>query len=321
MSLTIGSLFSGIGGLELGLECAGLGPVIWQCEVDPFARSVLAKHWPNATRFVDATQPRDWPHVDLICGGFPCQDVSSAGGRKGLSGARSGLWYTFASIVAKAGPEVVVVENVASGASRWLVPVRHQLHLLGYRTRALGIAASDVGAPHLRRRIFVVAYRDGVGGDTRKGNPRQERARRSIARRSPTHPNRDGQHVFAFDAEVAIASTTAADVHADTTGQSGRRQTGWPGAALPVESASNAREARREGPCPSAHEGWSRSPSEPWRPPVGGLVPLVHGLSGGLAGRRRRERIRALGNAVVPQCAQIVGEVIQQMLAARADVA
>ena len=79
--LTIGSLFSGIGGLELGLEWAGLGPVVWQCEIDPFCRAVLEKHWPNVTRYEDVTAIRNYPHVDLVCGGFPCQDVSSAGKR------------------------------------------------------------------------------------------------------------------------------------------------------------------------------------------------------------------------------------------------
>lgn len=273
--VTIGSLFSGIGGLELGLEWAGLGPVVFQCEIVPFCRAVLAKHWPNAVRFDDVTRPRDWPHVDLICGGFPCTDVSSAGKRRGLGGERSGLWYYFARIVRQVRPRLVVVENVASGARRWLPYVRHQLHVLGYGTRALGIAASDCGAPHRRSRVFVVAH---------------ARGERSEQRDSAADPHHCEQLAITEHAEMGGASPHAAD---------------------------DADSARRAGSVAgAAHEGWPRSSAEPWRPPIGGLVPVVHGLSGGLAGRRRRERIRALGNAVVPQCAQIVGEIIISMLRA-----
>lgn len=116
----IGSLFSGIGGLELGLERAGLGPVLWQVEIDPFCRKILAKHWPNAKRFedVEAIDPSDLPAVDLVCGGFPCQDLSVAGKGAGLGGDRSGLWFQFARIVAGTKPRHVVVENVAHGRGR-----------------------------------------------------------------------------------------------------------------------------------------------------------------------------------------------------------
>ena len=90
--MTIGSLFSGIGGLELGLEWAGLGPVRWQVEQDMWCRAVLAKHWPDAGRFDDVcTVGAELEPVDIICGGFPCQDLSNAGARAGLAGARSGL--------------------------------------------------------------------------------------------------------------------------------------------------------------------------------------------------------------------------------------
>lgn len=90
--MRIGSLFSGIGGLELGLERSGLGTVAWQCEIDPFCRAVLARHWPDAMRYEDVrTVDATAPSVDVICGGFPCQDVSLAGKRGGLDAPRSGL--------------------------------------------------------------------------------------------------------------------------------------------------------------------------------------------------------------------------------------
>lgn len=104
--MRIGSLFSGIGGLELGLELglerAGLGPVIWQAEREGFRRSILERHWPGVTRYTDVKEvDHGCATPDLICGGFPCQDVSDAsrGRGGGLTGERSGLWAEFARIV------------------------------------------------------------------------------------------------------------------------------------------------------------------------------------------------------------------------------
>ena len=260
--LTIGSLFSGIGGLELGLERAGLGPVLWQCEIDPFCRAVLAKHWPHVTRFVDVTQPRVYPHVDLICGGFPCQDVSAAGRGRGLGGARSGLWFHFASVVAAVAPAWVVVENVASGARRWLPTVRRGLHVLGYRTRALGIGAVDVGAPHRRQRVFVVAHSD----DVAKGQ--QGRSCRSRRR---------------LEAVAALDGEQGALADADGAGQS-REASGRIEGGNGVGDGGGA---------------WAAEP---------GVGRVAHGVP------RRLDRLKSLGNAVVPQCAEIVGRVIREQL-------
>jgi DNA (cytosine-5)-methyltransferase 1 len=118
--MRIGSLFSGIGGLELGLEWSGVGHTVWQVEREPFCRAVLAKHWPAAERFDDVRTvgKANLAPVDLICGGFPCQDVSSAGKGAGLAGERSGLWREFARILGELQPGWVVVENVAGGAAK-----------------------------------------------------------------------------------------------------------------------------------------------------------------------------------------------------------
>lgn len=166
--MTIGSLFSGIGGLELGLEWAGFGETIWQVEIDPFRRDVLATHWPYARRFDDVrhcaraggwcgtTAPK---RPDFICGGFPCQPFSPAS--RGRRTCDLSLWREFARIIGALQPAGVVVENVANNAAKhWLPAVRRDLHVLGYRTRALRIDARDVGAPHARARIFVVGYPD-----------------------------------------------------------------------------------------------------------------------------------------------------------------
>lgn len=211
--LRIGSLFSGIGGLELGLERSGLGSVVWQCEIDPFCRRVLAKHWPDVTRYEDVTQPREWPAVDVICGGFPCQDVSSAGKRAGLGGTKSGLWWHYAAVVERVRPRFVIVENVASGTRLWLPHVRHALHLLGYGTRAIALSAADVGALHLRRRVFVVADAHGES---------------KLAR--------------ALDAEVASPSASSADAYSAELLESGR-ECGTDGAGAALSELARWRDA------------------------------------------------------------------------------
>jgi DNA (cytosine-5)-methyltransferase 1 len=169
--MRIGSLFSGIGGLELGLERAGLGRVVWQVEIDSDRRAVLAKHWPDVKRFIDVRACTGIRHscineqfleqVEVICGGFPCQDISGAsrGRGGGIEGSKSGLWREYIRLIEEIEPAIVVIENVAGAATRkWLPPVRGALHVLGYRTRALRVNARDVGAPHARARIFVVGY-------------------------------------------------------------------------------------------------------------------------------------------------------------------
>ena len=167
-TLTLGSLFSGIGGLDLGLECAlrdGEFDVstLWQCEADPWCRGILARHWPHAVRYDDvrAVGP-DAPRVDVLCGGFPCQDVSYAGKGAGLAGARSGLWFEFARVVRDLRPRIVVVENVAALATRGLDAVLGSLSEAGYDAVWLDVRASDVGAPHRRERLFIVAWRRDV---------------------------------------------------------------------------------------------------------------------------------------------------------------
>jgi hypothetical protein len=125
--LSVGSLFSGIGGFDLGLERAGGFRTDWFCEQDEFCRAVLAKHWPGVPRFVDIQRigrGRDFEPrpVDVLCGGFPCQDISVAGTGAGLAGARSGLWSDYARLIGELGPSYVVVENVSALLARGLGP-------------------------------------------------------------------------------------------------------------------------------------------------------------------------------------------------------
>ena len=168
--LTVGSLFSGIGGLDLGLEWAGLGPVKWQVEIDPYAQAILARHWPDVPRHRDvrACGVGNLSPVDVVCGGFPCQDVSVAGKGAGLAGARSGLWYEYARIVGELRPRYVVVENVSALAVRGLDSVLGCLAALGYDACWFPLRASDVGAPHRRERLFIVAWMVHASGERRE---------------------------------------------------------------------------------------------------------------------------------------------------------
>jgi DNA (cytosine-5)-methyltransferase 1 len=173
--LTFGSLFAGIGGLDLGLERAGMR-CVWQVEIDDYARRVLAKHWPDVRRHDDVcTFPPagEWG-CDLICGGFPCQDVSEANPRgEGLDGRRSGLWTEFARIVRVVRPRYVLVENVPALLWRGLGRVLGDLALMGFDAEWGVLSACMWRAPHTRERVFVLAYPQcsfwGEGGPRERG--------------------------------------------------------------------------------------------------------------------------------------------------------
>jgi DNA (cytosine-5)-methyltransferase 1 len=171
--LTFGSLFAGIGGLDLGLERAGM-ECKWQVEIDDFCTMVLEKHWPNVRRFRDVREcgAHNLPAVDLICGGFPCQPHSVAGEQRGAEDDRD-LWPEYHRIVAELKPQWVVGENVPNIRNTILDDVLADLEGLGYTTVALDIPAIAIGARHKRHRIFIVAYATGSNRDahaTDKGN-------------------------------------------------------------------------------------------------------------------------------------------------------
>lgn len=157
--MTVGSLFSGIGGFDLGLERAGM-TVKWQVEIDPFCNKVLAKHWPHVKRYGDIRDvgKHNLEAVELICGGFPCQDISFAGRGRGLKGKRSGLWYEFARIIGEMVPRFVVVENVAGLYVRGMGEVLGTLASIGYDAEWTLLQANQFGIPQKRPRVFIVAY-------------------------------------------------------------------------------------------------------------------------------------------------------------------
>ena len=176
------SLFAGIGGLELGLERAGM-TVVGQVEIDPWARQVLAKHWPDTPRHDDVRTAPEWwnlterPPVDVVAGGFPCQDISIAGKGAGITGERSGLWKAMLDTIRAVRPQYVLIENVAALAFRGLDVVLSDLAASGFDAEWAVFRAADLGAPHGRERLYIVAHpacvngRGGGGlGEGRDGN-------------------------------------------------------------------------------------------------------------------------------------------------------
>lgn len=151
-------LFSGIGGFSLGLERAGMTTVAF-CEIDPFCRRVLAKHWPDVPCHEDvSTREFIEGEADVVCGGFPCQDISYAGEGAGLAGARSGLWRELVRAIRLVRPLYAIVENVAALLDRGMGVVLGDLAEIGYDAEWDCISACSLGATHMRRRVFIVAH-------------------------------------------------------------------------------------------------------------------------------------------------------------------
>lgn len=162
---TVLDLFSGIGGFSLGLERAGFETMAF-CEIDPWCRRVLAKHWPEVPCYDDVRQltaarlrADGVSYIDTICGGFPCQDVSLAGKGDGLDGARSGLWRSCVRLVGELRPRRVLVENVGALRGRGLLAILGDLASLGYDADGHAVPAAAAGADHLRDRVWIIATR------------------------------------------------------------------------------------------------------------------------------------------------------------------
>jgi DNA (cytosine-5)-methyltransferase 1 len=156
--LTVGSLFSGIGGLDLGLERAGM-QVIWQSEIDPYCCKVLKKHWPEVTNYGDIREV-DWSTVarpDVVCGGYPCQPFSNAGKRNGTADPRH-LWPAMFDAIRNLRPRYALMENVRGHLSMGFRDVLSDLASIGFNAEWQIIPAAAIGAPHKRDRLFVVAY-------------------------------------------------------------------------------------------------------------------------------------------------------------------
>jgi len=158
--LTVGSLFAGIGGIDLAFEAAGFR-IAWQVEIDDFCTDILSKRWPDVPRYRDVREcgAHNLARCDVLTGGFPCQDISVAGQGAGiLAGTRSGLWFEFARIIGELRPRLVLLENVPAITTRDGTVVLGSLAALGYDARWGVISAADAGASHQRERWWCVAF-------------------------------------------------------------------------------------------------------------------------------------------------------------------
>ncbi len=273
--ITIGSLFSGIGGFELGLERAiPNSKVIWQCEQDRFCRSILQKHWHGVKIYEDITKmdTQEVQRPDILCGGFPCQDISTAGKGAGIHGKKSGLWWHMAALIGRIRPDIIVLENVPAITFRGGREVLGSLAQIGYDAEWTVISAKQFGAPHLRRRWFLVAY----SNSNRSLQAREQRT---------CETDREGAKIQQRRPQESTNS------HSPSSKGAGK--------------SSRVQEKNKESYLPFYIRGgetnyWQESPTQ------SPLCSLDDGIPDRLA------RLKALGNAIVPQCSEYIGHCIVQ---------
>ena len=251
--LTVGSLFSGIGGLDLGLERAGM-KVIWNCEIDPYACRVLKKHWPEIPNLgnIKEINWNDVPRPDVLCGGYPCQPLSYSGSRKGEEDPRH-LFPWVAEAIRQLRPRYAVMENVSGHLSLGFGTVQGLLAEIGYDCRWDCVPAAAVGAPHLRDRVFIVATRND-----------------------------------AVDSDCESESDFTKFVETTTSVPNSTRQRGKSGSESEIWFAE-------KWPAPRRCSEWETEPD---------VGRVAHGIP------QRMDRLRGLGNAVVPQVAEVIGRLV-----------
>jgi len=285
--ITIGSLFSGIGGFELGLERAiPNSKTIWQCEQNEFCRKVLKKHWPDATIYTDITKmdTKNVPFVDIMCGGFPCQDISLAGKGEGLNGKKSSLWWFMHGCISRLRPSVVVLENVPAITSRGGIDVVGAITQLGYDCEWGIISAGGpkgFGAPHLRKRWFLIGY---ITHPTRGTSSHRKR-------RTEEETQRETRECSSITGKFHCGT----DTNGNATHPNGER----------FEERIHTQPNRRKGGqhaqsdfrrAGGGYNYWEGFPTQ---------SPLC-GRDDGIS--HRVDRLKALGNAIVPQCSEYIGK-------------
>lgn len=278
--MTFGSLFAGIGGFDLGLERAGM-ECRWQVEIDDYASRVLAKHWPHVSRWGDVRTfppgPADDWRVDLICAGVPCQPVSHAGKQKGAEDERW-MWGEALRVVADLQPRFFVAENpigiLNHDGGRTFRGLLRAIASVGYVCEWHVIAAADVGAPHLRQRVWLVAHAESICGRSRlcQAQPIQDR-----------HEPADCRAAVA-DADCGRLPVERFKEHRDEQGE-------------PRHIAHRCSPWRRWQGSQELAKHWGTEPK---------LGRLAHGIP------NRVDRLRCLGNAVVPQIVELIGRAIIQ---------
>lgn len=309
--MNVGSLFAGIGGFDLGLERAGMRTV-WQVEQSEFCRAVLQRHFPHAERYEDVRYvgTHNLQPVDVVCGGFPCQPVSVAGRKRGQDDERW-LWPEFARIIRELRPRYVVVENVPGLLNRGMADVLGDLAACGYDAEWDCLPAAAFGAPHLRDRVWLLAYPDGD-------------------RRDPPGESEAGDEGEALASARAPSELGGAGGRRSDSGPRGRG--GAPVAdsnrasenALPPSGRSRTPASERGGEGRAMEDAAGAGRREPWSffpddangagalRVAGGsggweVEPDVGRVADGFSARVDGPRLTALGNALVPQVAEWIG--------------
>ena len=325
--LTYGELFAGIGGIGLGLEAAGGGMFVpkWQVERDDYAVKVLTKNWPDVPKFDDVRTfpPEDGREyqVDVIAGGFPCQDISIAGKGAGLEGERSGLFFEIVRIAERLRPKYLVLENVPAllisgrgmdSVLRELAQVRGVNNEPHFRRMEYHcIPAASVGAHHRRDRVFIIAYAEHIGPH-RNGSNEQERQCEEMERSEFARGNGGDRDVADTGSDRRLENAERKPVKGGKTGpgiqQAEERPqvihtdaggARWQGSG--VESFLGVKELQRQLEGIRSDVGRRQWEIEPE------MGRVVDGFPG------RVDQLRCLGNAVVPQVAQFIGELILRM--------
>jgi len=266
MSFRVGSLFSGIGGFDLGAERAGHS-IVWQVENDPYCRKVLAKHWPNVPCYGDVHDvgAHNLEEVDVCIGGFPCQPVSVAGKQRAQDDERW-LWPEFARIIRELRPRYAIMENVPGLLIRGMGDVLGDLAVLGYDAEWGIISAASVGAPHLRKRIFIVANANG-------------NEQWSWQRSQQSSGDTPGKCI-----------SDCGDVAHDVSDSEGSAYGGNIGCGVGGREDKDISEGRQiRGNATDSGGQWAAEPN---------VRRVAHGISA------RVDRLRSLGNAIVPQVAE-----------------
>ena len=277
--MKFGSLFSGIGGMDLGLERAGM-QCAWQVEIDDYCQRVLNKHWPEVSKYGDVRNVGrgNLETVDLIAGGFPCQPHSVAGKRKGAADNRN-LWPEFSRIIAELQPRYVLAENVPGIITTYIDTVLSDLEGQGYICTTFNLPALAFDAPHRRERIFIVAYSE-------QGTSRG----RAIVRES------NGQGRQFSEAKRESIQPRHGEAHPSES-QSSSEAVAYPrGYGVAFNRESQPYQAER---------GNGRRISPDDRGKLWEVEPDVGRVAHGVPSRM--DRLRGLGNAVVPQVAEWIG--------------
>lgn len=310
--IKIGSLFSGIGGFELGLERAIPGAeTIWQVEQNAFCQKVLSKHWPKAKIYNDVkniTKENVEP-VEILIGGFPCQSISVAGKQRGLEDEKkSGLWWEFHRIISELRPRIVVMENVANVLRLGGLDILGSLAEIGYDAEWTIISAKDMGACHLRKRWFCVAYPNTRRADHTISTRRKESSLQTVGNGNITNANSEQLVTSKSRNSTKRSEETTPTGTLDTMDKNCRNGNVTNSNGTRREKQSiNPKFTHRKTSKMSKHSVRTDRRSENYWQKNTPESPLCH-VDDGIS--QRVARLKALGNSIVPQCSQWIGEQI-----------